>query len=224
MPFPERLIEGYRAFANGRLTVEQERYQELADSGQRPEVMVIGCCDSRVSPSVIFDTRPGELFAVRNVGNLVPPYSLTEGHHSVPAALEFAVQALQVRSIVVLGHARCGGVRAYAEDSPPLSASDFIGKWMELIKPAAEAVGPRARYATMEEYLAALEQQSVVKALDNLMTFPYVRSRVERGTLGLHGAYFDVSTGLLSVYDPDTRTFASAAGAAHNRSFSQPRF
>jgi len=224
MPFPERLIQGYRTFAEDRLPVEQARYQELADDGQHPEVMVIGCCDSRVSPSVIFDTRPGELFTVRNVANIVPPYTVDEGHHGVSAAVEFAVQALQVQHIVVLGHGRCGGVRAFAESSPPLAASDFIGKWVELLKPAAAAAGPRSQYATMADYLSALEHQSVVASIDNLMTFPYVRDRVQRGDLAIHGAYFKVATGLLTVYDPATRTFASAAGAAHARKFSQPRF
>lgn len=177
-----------------------------------------------VSPSVIFNTRPGELFTVRNVANLVPPYSVDAAYHGVSAALEFAVQALQVRHIIVLGHADCGGVRAYAEDSAPLSASDFIGKWMELIRPAAEAVGPQSRYPHFADYLAALEQRPVVTAIDNLMTFPYVRARVERGELALHGAYFGVATGLLSTYDPETGTFDSATGAGHSRTFAEPRF
>src|SRR6267378_990207 len=119
MNFPQRLIEGYSAFAAGRLQREQDRYNELARAGQSPEVMVIGCCDSRVSPEVIFDARPGELFVVRNVANIIPPYSPDGTYHGVSAALEFAVGALRVKHIVVLGHACCGGVRAFAEDSAP---------------------------------------------------------------------------------------------------------
>jgi carbonic anhydrase len=221
MSFPERLIEGYRAFARGRLAAEQARYGELAESGQVPEVMVIGCCDSRVSPSVIFDTRPGEIFTLRNVANLVPPYRPDEGHHGVSAALEYAVQALKVRHVVVLGHALCGGVRAFADDSAPLSASDFIGKWVELMRPAADAAGPREDYASVTDYLTALEQQSVVHALDNLMTFPYVRIRVERGELALHGAYFGVATGQLSIYDRENGGFVPAVG---EHALSEPRF
>src|SRR5215475_1219907 len=133
---PRRLYDGYRAFRAGRLPTEQSRYRELAERGQAPETMVVGCCDSRVSPEVIFDARPGELFVVRNVANLVPPYSPDGLYHGVSAALEFAVGALGVKHIVVLGHARCGGVRAFAEDSAPLSPGDFIGKWMSLIAPA----------------------------------------------------------------------------------------
>src|ERR671920_1878225 len=112
MNFPQRLIEGYSAFAAGRLQAEQHRYRELAERGQTPEIMVIGCCDSRVSPEVIFDARPGELFVVRNVANLVPPYAPDGTYHGVSAALEFAVQALRVKHIVLMGHGRCGGIRA----------------------------------------------------------------------------------------------------------------
>src|SRR5256884_8177503 len=118
---PQRLYDGYRASRAGRLPTEQSRYRELAERGQAPETMVVGCCDSRVSPEVIFDARPGELFVVRNVANLVPPYSPDGLYHGVSAALEFGVGALRVKHIVVLGHARCGGVRAFAEGSAPLS-------------------------------------------------------------------------------------------------------
>src|SRR5712671_1614306 len=170
MNFPERLITGYRSFLDGRLSTEQTRYRELAEHGQSPEVMVVGCCDSRVSPEVIFDARPGELFVVRNVANLVPVYSPDGTYHGVSAALEFAVGALKVKHIVVLGHARCGGVRAFAEDSAPLSPGDFIGKWMSLIAPAAAELGPRGD-APSADYLTRLEQASVANTLDNLLTF-----------------------------------------------------
>src|SRR3970040_233863 len=133
MALPARLIDGYQAFRSTRLPFEQTRFRELADVGQSPEVMLIGCCDSRVSPEVVFDAAPGELFVVRNVANLVPPYTPDGAQRAVSAALEFAVQALRVKHIVVLGHARCGGIRAYAEQGEPLSPGDFIGRWMELI-------------------------------------------------------------------------------------------
>ncbi|KAB2884284.1 MAG: carbonic anhydrase [Pseudorhodoplanes sp.] len=224
MGFPQRLIEGYRAFLAGRLPVEQSRYRELAESGQSPEIMVVGCCDSRVSPEAIFDASPGELFVVRNVANLVPPYTPDGAQRAVSAALEFAVQALHVKHIVVLGHARCGGIRAFAEQAAPLSPGDFIGKWMELIAPAAAGLGAGDRFADRADYLSHLEQASAIRTLDNLMTFPCVRILVERRRLHLHAAYFDVATGLLSVFDPETRTFGSLAGANHTRLFAQPRF
>src|SRR6267378_4047941 len=156
-PFPQHLLEGYLTFTSQRLPTEQSRYRELSERGQSPAVMVIGCCDSRVSPEVIFDAGPGELFVVRNVANLVPPYAPDGSYHGVSAALEFAVGALRVKHIVVLGHAGCGGVRAFAEQSPPLSPGDFIGKWMSLIAPAAERLEPRGD-APPADYLARLEQ------------------------------------------------------------------
>src|SRR5260221_4003307 len=115
MSFPQRLIDGYGAFASGRLQSEQNRYRELAEHGQTPEFLVIGCCDSRVSPEVIFDARPGELFVVRNVANIVPPYETNGQFHGTSAALEFAVEALKVKHIVVMGHASCGGIRSFAQ-------------------------------------------------------------------------------------------------------------
>jgi carbonic anhydrase len=205
--FPNRLVEGYRSFATGRLPDERERFERLAQTGQRPEVMVIGCCDSRVPPEVIFDASPGELFVVRNVANLVPPYETNGDFHGTSAALEFAVQALKVKHIVVLGHARCGGVRAFAaEGTEPLSPGDFIGKWMSLIAPAVEHAGPKT--PDPESYLTRLEMASVELSLRNLMTFPCVRILTERGRLKLHGAYFGVATGVLMIRDSETGAFA----------------
>jgi carbonic anhydrase len=200
MKFPQRLIDGYNAFASGRLPREQDRYRELAERGQSPQIMVIGCCDSRVSPEVIFDASPGELFVVRNVANLIPPYSPDGAYHGVSAALEFGVGALRVKHIVVLGHAHCGGVRAFAEEHAPLSPGDFIGKWMSLIAPAAEKLGGRAE-VPLAEYLTRLEQASVANSLDNLMTFPQLAKLIEKGKVATHGAYFGVATGDLSVLD-----------------------
>ena len=200
MKFPQRLIDGYNAFASGRLPREQDRYRELAERGQSPQIMVIGCCDSRVSPEVIFDASPGELFVVRNVANLIPPYSPDGADHGVSAALEFGVGALRVKHIVVLGHAHCGGVRAFAEEHAPLSPGDFIGKWMSLIAPAAEKLGGRAE-VPLAEYLTRLEQASVANSLDNLMTFPQLIKLIEKGKVATHGAYFGVATGDLSVLD-----------------------
>jgi carbonic anhydrase len=212
MSLPQRLLDGYATFQSGRLAAEQSRYRDLAERGQSPEIMVIGCCDSRVSPEVIFDARPGELFVVRNVANLVPPYAPDGAYHGVSAALEFAVGALRVKHIVVLGHAHCGGVRAFAEDREPLSPGDFIGKWMSLIAPAAARLGPRGDMS-LSDYFVRLEQASIVNTLDNLLTFPRLRKLIERGHVELHGAYFGVATGELSVLDPQSGRFVPAIGA-----------
>jgi carbonic anhydrase len=223
MDFPQRLIDGYSAFLSERLPREQDRFRELAEIGQHPESMVIGCCDSRVSPEVIFDAHPGELFVARNVANLVPPYTPDGTTRAISAALEFAVLALKVKHIVVLGHAQCGGIKAFAEHAPPLSPGDFIGHWMALIAPAAKAVGPPGDQP-LAEYLTRLEQASVIKTLDNLMTFPSIATQVERGRLALHGAYFGVATGELSVLDRASGEFRRVAAEQHAKAFQSPRF
>jgi carbonic anhydrase len=203
--FPARLTQGYQTFKQGRFAAERARYQELAGSGQKPSIMVIGCVDSRVSPEVIFDAAPGELLVARNVANLVPRCEPAgETQHGASAALEFAVRALEVRHIVVLGHAFCGGIKAFVSDSAPLTDSDFIGRWMSQIAPAAAAIGPRE---DSEAYLRQLEFASVELSLKNLMTFGFVRAAVEKGVLSLHGAYFGVASGRLLVRDPETGKF-----------------
>jgi carbonic anhydrase len=199
--FPARLIDGYVAFRDGRLPKERERLEEMAETGQKPEIMVIACCDSRVSPEVIFDARPGELFVVRNVANLVPPYSPDGELHGTSAALEFAVQALKVKHIVVMGHGRCGGVHAYVRrmrnpDDDALSPGDFIGKWMTLIAPAAEALPSQAGESD-HDYAERLALTSIRNSIENLLTFPCVNILHGKGRLHLHGAIFDVTTGLL---------------------------
>jgi carbonic anhydrase len=224
MTFPTQLINGYRAFLYARLRLEQGRYRELSEAGQSPEVMVIGCADSRVSPEVIFDAGPGELFVARNVASLVPPYTPDGATRAVSAALEFAVQALRVKHIVVLGHAQCGGIRAYAEQSKPLSPGDFIGRWMELLAPGADKLGGPDKFASFADYVVALEHQSVATTIDNLMTFPCVKVLVERGKLQLHGAYFGVATGQLSVRNETTGKFEPVAAEDHARLFAKPRF
>jgi carbonic anhydrase len=204
--FPQHLIDGYRTFTSQRLPTEQSRYRELSERGQSPEVMVIGCCDSRVSPEVIFDARPGELFVVRNVANIVPPYE-PDGHaHGVSAALEFGVAALKVKHIVVLGHARCGGVKAFAEKAEPLSPGDFIGNWMRLMAPAAEKAGPQDKLS-WADYITRLEQANVANSLDNLKSFPRLRELIASGEVAIHGAYFGVATGELSIRDGATGKF-----------------
>jgi carbonic anhydrase len=211
MPFPQHLVEGYRVFVDGRLRREQDRYRQLAEAGQSPAVMVIGCSDSRVSPEVIFDAGPGELFVVRNVANIVPPFE-PDGHaHGVSAALEFGVAALKVKHIVVLGHAHCGGVKAFAENAEPLSPGDFIGNWMRLMAPAAAKAGPQ-RDQSWTDYLTRLEQANVANSLDNLKTFPRLRTLIESGEIAIHGAYFGVATGELSVRDETTGVFAPVTG------------
>ncbi len=205
--FPDRLTSGYRSFIGGKFAAERARYETLAEKGQSPEIMVVGCVDSRVSPEVIFDAAPGELLVARNVANIVPPYEPDPTYqHGVSAALEFGVVALRVKHIVVLGHAMCGGIKAYADDQKPLSPGDFIGRWMSQIEPAAKSLGPRPADGA-DTWMRQLEMAAIELSLRNLMTFPCVRILVERGTLHLHGAYFGVATGRLLARDPATGRF-----------------
>jgi len=208
--FPSRLIEGYRTFASQRLQAEQSRYRELAERGQSPETMVIGCCDSRVSPEAIFDAGPGELFVVRNVANLVPPYAPDGAAHGVSAALEFGVQVLRVKHIVVLGHAQCGGIKALVEDPAPLSPGDFIGRWMSLLAPTLDQLA-RNPSEDLRAFITRVEKKAISRSLENLMTFPCINILVGRGKLMLHGAYFGVAHGSLSVLDRASGEFQPVA-------------
>src|SRR5215510_3057685 len=209
--FPEHLLEGYKSFATQRLPAEQSRYRELSVKGQSPEVMVIGCCDSRVSPEAIFDVGPGELFVVRNIANLVPIYQPDANAHGVSAALEYAVTVLRVKHIVILGHAQCGGIRAFVDKIEPLSPGDFIGRWMSMFIKPGEVVEQR-EHESMIDFVTRIEKAAVFRSLENLMTFPFVQSRVESGELQLHGAYFGVAEGSLFVLDKATKEFRSMRG------------
>jgi len=206
--FPEHLIEGYRTFSSQRLPTEQTRYRELSERGQSPAVMLIGCSDSRVSPEVIFDAGPGELFIVRNVANLVPVYEPDGGAHGVSAALEYAVTVLRIKHIVVMGHAQCGGIRAFIDKIEPLSPGDFIGKWMQMFIKPGEVVEQRER-ESMQDFVTRIEKAAVFRSLENLMTFPFVRHAVERREINLHGAYFGVAEGSLFVLDREMKEFRS---------------
>ena len=213
MTFPKHLLEGYKAFATQRLPTEQNRFRELSVKGQSPQVMVIGCCDSRVSPEVIFDAGPGELFVVRNIANLVPTYQPDQNAHGVSAALEYAVTVLKVKHIVVLGHAQCGGIRAFVDKIEPLTPGDFIGKWMQMFIKPGEVVEQRD-HESMAQFVERIEKAAVFRSLENLMTFPFVRKAVESGQMQTHGAYFGVAEGSLFVLDKAAKEFKNARAVA----------
>lgn len=205
--FPKKLLDGYRDFMSHRYVGERNRYSELADTGQKPEILVIACCDSRAAPETVFNSGPGELFVVRNVANLVPPYSPDGEFHATSAALEFAVQALRVKHIVVMGHGRCGGISAALDPGEkPLSPGDFIGKWMSMLSPLADQI-KQSTVMTSSERQTALERISVRNSIANLLTFPCVKILHDRGKISLHGAWFDISTGELWVMDGETGDF-----------------
>ena len=195
--FPRSLLDGYRSFKDHRFDRERAYFRSLAERGQSPEVMVIACCDSRTAPETIFSAAPGRIFVVRNVANLVPPYEPDGTYHATSAALEFAVQSLKIRQIVVLGHGRCGGIRAVLQPTrEPLSPGDFIGKWMKLLRPAASEVETDGERSDAERQ-TALERASIRYSIANLRTFPCISILENRNRLTLHGAWFDIASGEL---------------------------
>jgi carbonic anhydrase len=205
--FPTSLLDGYRSFMDDRYARESSRYKDLAASGQSPRVMIIACCDSRSAPETIFNSGPGELFVLRNVANLVPTFQPDAGQHGTSAAIEFAVNGVGVSDIVVMGHGRCGGIRAALGQGAPLAQGDFIGKWMGMLAPVTEEVA-KYRMVTENERHTMLERLSIRHSIQNLRTFPYIKALEADGKLALHGAWFDISTGELWVMDPDTGDFA----------------
>jgi carbonic anhydrase len=189
----ERLIEGYRRFRETTWPQRRALFEQLVAEGQRPRALVIACSDSRVDPTMVFDAKPGELFVVRNVANLVPPYAPDAAYHGTSAALEFAVTGLEVVDIIVLGHAMCGGIHALLHTEPG-AGSDFVSGWMRM---AAVARARVLACTPVEAAQQACEYESVRLSLENLMTFPWIADRVGAGRLRLHGAFFDIRTGIL---------------------------
>ncbi|HSZ10940.1 MAG TPA: carbonic anhydrase [Rhizomicrobium sp.] len=201
----KRLLAGYRAFKAQRWPEERAHYEELAKRGQNPEYLVIACSDSRADPATIFDASPGELFVVRNVAAIVPPFESDATHHGTSAAIAFAVLSLNVRNIVVMGHAQCGGIAAalngkLAKDVP------FLSHWIELLEPALAHSEHIADHAARH---VAMERDSVRLSLANLLTFPFVAERVRADELMLHGARFGIANGQLEILDPKTDAFVA---------------
>ncbi len=210
MPELAKLFDGYRRFRLQSYGKQKERFDHLAADGQSPKLMVIACSDSRVDPSQIFDVAPGEVFVVRNVAAMVPPFEIAPGHHGVSAALEFAVQFLKVKEIVVMGHGKCGGCKAaltremYGTEP---GEGGFIADWIAMLDDAREGV-VAAHGDHGNEAERAMELAGVKVSLANLRTFPCVRQKERSGELRLTGAFFAISDGLLHVLDETSGLFA----------------
>ena len=190
----DRFQEGYRRFRKGQWRQQRELFEQLAEQGQSPKTMVLGCCDSRVDPQRIFDVGPGELFVARNVANLAPPYGPDSQYHGTSAALEFAVKGLKVQDIVVMGHGRCGGAAALLHGAPE-GLEDFLSNWVNIAQEARERV--LAMNLPEDQRQTKIEHEIVKISVANLMTFPWVRARVDAGELKLHGFWFDIWSGEL---------------------------
>jgi len=195
----DALITGYRRFVAEGWRTRQKLFQDLAEHGQNPPAMVIACADSRVDPTMIFDAGPGEIFVVRNVANIVPPYAPDGRQHATSAALEFGVRVLKVRDLVVMGHAMCGGIHALLA-GVPAEAPDFLAPWIGV---ARAARGKVMRCTDPEEAQARCEQEVVKLSLDNLMTFPWIAEPARTGALRVHGMLFDIRSGVLDVLGAD---------------------
>ncbi len=206
--FPETLTDRFRRFKQRHFVPNADHYEELATYGQSPDVMLISCCDSRVDPETIFSAMPGELFVVRNVANLVPPYETGGKYHGVSTAIEFAVMNLRVKHLIVMGHSGCGGVRACLDQSVAIQTeAKFISRWMSMLDEARLTVLASHQMKSQAEKLKALEMEGVKTSIKNLRTFPFVQDLENKGKLNLHGAYFDIASGTLSVLNHSRHEF-----------------
>src|ERR1700742_1205948 len=207
----KRLIEGYKQFRAQRWPRERKRYEETASKGQKPEYLIIACSDSRSDPATVFGGHPGEFFMVRNIAALVPPYDATNGVFGTRAAIAYAVIALGVRNIVVMGHAQCGGICA-AIDPSAAHGVPFVNEWVELAKPAVEAAKAHGHNhdASLDKGLDknhAVEHEAVKLSVSRLLAYPFIAERVEAGKLQVDGTRFNIATGILELLDQHSGTF-----------------
>ena len=210
MPIPE-LMSGWQRFRAGSFRDQRALFDRITREGHRPTVAMVACCDSRVDPAIVFDCDPGDLFVVRNVANLVPPFEESGSYHGTSAALEFAVSVLAVRDVVVIGHSQCGGIRSLLEGPPPTSSPmRFLTSWMTLAQEARIAA-TTAPLLQARERATLCERLAIRVSLRNLMTFPAIRERVERGALRIHGWHFDLADGVLTMFDPASNRFLPTA-------------
>ncbi len=196
----EKLSKGYERFRQGYFQRNRSRLEQLAEK-QNPEIAMISCCDSRVDPGILFDVEPGDLFVIRNVANLVPPFETRGDYHGTSAALEFAVTSLQVKQVVVLGHANCGGIRALMDNDSSIESDGFIDSWMNLAAAAKKEVLARDDLKTAEQRIDACEKAAISHSLKNLMSYPWINQRVNSGSLELLGCYYDLRSGELISLD-----------------------
>lgn len=206
----DTLLDGYRRFRSGEYQEQRRRFDHLATEGQSPPIMVIACSDSRVDPTRVFDVAPGEVFVLRNVANLVPPYEFDGSQHGASAAIEFAVTQIEVAEIVVLGHAQCGGITASLTgrfDGAAAGEGHFIDRWMSMIAPARDAARAAAEGHPDIDAQQVLELAAIRLSLDNLRSFPFVAERVAANTLTLRGAWFSIGDGSLRVLDDASGRF-----------------
>ncbi|MBL6958691.1 MAG: carbonic anhydrase [Rhodospirillales bacterium] len=207
----EKLIDGFKGFQSGYFKEHSSQFKKLVSEGQSPKVALVACSDSRVDPAIVLSVEPGQIFMVRNVANIVPPYEGEGTYHGTIAALEYAVRGLTVEHIIVMGHAHCGGIQALMEGGVPEDwEQSYIPKWMSLVDSAKQRVEATLPDAPIDVKLRQCEKEAVHVSLENMMTFPWIEQKVEERTLNLHGWYVDIGKGELLVYDPVNASFVSA--------------
>lgn len=205
----EMLVHGYETFRDSYFNGDNGLYEKLVAEGQKPKILMIACSDSRVDPAIVLGCEPGDLFVVRNVANLVPPCEESDqGYHGTSAALEFGIKALKIKHIVLFGHTRCGGIQSlFEEKQENKERLSFIEKWMELARPAFEKVQQEHIHSSLEKKMTTCEQYSLLHSLENLMSFDWIREKVEAKQLLLHAWHFDIQTGLIYAHDPHANNF-----------------
>jgi len=203
----QHLINGNKRFKQKYFNDQSTLFEELVRYGQKPKVMIVACSDSRVDPSVILNAQPGEIFVVRNIANLVPPCENNDSFHGISAALEFGTCFLEVQHIIVLGHTQCGGIQALLENTQRVFSKkpdSFIGKWMDLARPAYDKIVTEHNDAPLQEKITLCEQYALINSLHNLQSFPWIQERLQNGKIAIHAWYFDLATGNLHTYDSST--------------------
>ncbi len=201
-----RLLVGYKRFRESYFDSNSPLYNKLSSEGQSPKVLIIGCSDSRVDPALLSSASPGDMFVVRNVANLVPPFETSEGFHGVSSAIEFAVASLKVESVIILGHRQCGGIQALVNPEQ-VKPGNFVKKWVQIAQGAKDKVLAKYPKATIEEQCAHCEKEAIISSLENLKTFPFVADAIRERSLQLIGLYFDLEQGDLLELDPEDLEF-----------------
>lgn len=204
----EYLLKGYQKFREHYYSNSNVLFEDLVNKGQSPKILMVACSDSRVDPALVLNSQPGDLLMIRNVANLIPPYEDDQSYHGTSAALEFGVCTLGIHHLILFGHTQCGGIQCLLQSaSQPAMEKNFITKWMELAQPAYQAVLNFHAHQSFEEQTTLCGQYSLINSLKNLMTFPWIKERVEEGTLTLHAWNFDLSKGELEAFDPQENRF-----------------
>jgi carbonic anhydrase len=206
MPAVDKLITGYQRFKEGYFEQNKQKLSKLAKKGQSPKIAIISCSDSRVDPTIILDCEPGDLFVIRNVANLIPPCESCDSFHGTSAAIEYAVTGLEVESIIVLGHTQCGGIKALIDTPPSSTPETFVSKWMKQLEDVRNEVLEH-NHETAEACYQECEEKGIIRSLNNLMTFPWVKERVEAGKLCLHGWHYNLDSGALYAKRKDNDEF-----------------